>query len=95
MEGDQAREPDLEPGALALVVAPGLPFELLGGKVLLVAARLIVEGEEERLRIQLGVGGGVIQRGVLGGRVAGGHAPGELAHAWRHMLPLPVLLRWR
>ena len=52
--------------------------------VLLVAPGLVVEGEEE---------GFSVQRGVHGGRVAGRHAPRELAHAWRHMLPLPVLLR--
>lgn len=75
------------------MVAPGLPFELLGRQVLLVAPRLVVEGKEEGLGVQLGICGRVIQRGVLGGRVAGRHAPGELAHAGRHMLPLPVLLR--
>ena len=88
-------EPNLEPGALALVVAPGLALELLGGQELLVGARLVVEGEEERLGVQLGVGGGVVQRLVLDGGEAGGDAAGELAHARRHVLPLPVLRRRR
>ena len=85
----------LEPRALALVVAPGLALELLGGQELLVGARLVVEGEEERLGVQLGVGGGVVQRLVLDGGEAGGDAAGELAHARRHVLPLPVLRRRR
>jgi len=77
------------------VVAPGLPFELLGCQVLLVSAWLVVEGEEQRLRVQLGIRGRVIERGMLDGGVACRHAPRELAHAWRHMLPLTVLLRGR
>ena len=77
------------------MVAPGLALELLGRQELLVGARLVVEGEEERLGVQLGVGGGVVQRLVLDGGEAGGDAPGELAHARRHVLPLPVLRRWR
>ena len=86
-------ETDLEPGALALVVTPGLALELLGRQELLVGARLVVEGEEERLGVQLGVGGGVVQRLVLDGGEAGGDAATELPHARRHVLPLPVLRR--
>jgi len=36
-----------------LVVAPGLALELARGQVLLVAARLVVEAEEQRLAVQL------------------------------------------
>lgn len=38
---------------MVLVVAPALPLELTCSQILLEAAGLVVEAEEERLRIQL------------------------------------------
>ena len=49
-----------EPGAVLLVIPPRLPLQLTRSQVLLVAARLVVEAEEERLTIQL-----LEQRGVV------------------------------
>ena len=42
----------LEPGPMRLVVPPRLSFQLSGGQVLLVRARLVVESEEERLCVE-------------------------------------------
>ena len=64
----------LEPCTVLLVEAPGLPLELPRRQVLLMAAGLVVEDEEEGLRIQL-----LIQRGRLkdGGPLQAGRQAGS------------------
>ena len=58
-------EADLEPSSMLLVVAPGLPFQLPGSQILLMGARHVVEGKEERLCVQLLEEGRVVQNRQL------------------------------
>lgn len=58
---------------MLLVVAPGLPLQLAGCQVLLQAARLVVEGEEQGLTVQLLKQGRVVQDGQLLGGVGSWH----------------------
>lgn len=51
----------LEPGEVLLVVSPQLLLELTRGEVLLVGALLVVEDEEQRVRVELGEDGRVLE----------------------------------
>ena len=64
----------LEPGPVLFVIPPGLPLELPSCQVLLVGARHVVEGEEERFCIQLLKEGRVVQHGQLHLRVGSWNA---------------------
>ena len=79
---------------MLFVVPPGLPLQLPRREVLLQAARLIVEGEEQGLTVQLLKQGRVVQDGQLLGGVGGRHRRRVVFHAQRHGRPDRIQSAW-
>lgn len=81
---------DLEPSSVLLVVAPGLALELPSSQILLVRPRLVVEGVEKGLRLQLLEQLRVLQDGNLAVWIGLGQAIGYQSGLHCFCTPQPV-----